>query len=385
MTGIQVSNNTRHAVDVTRSGLHVVLTLNGDSYRHTLSGTHLALDTTASDVYAAGRPGTAQGFMGCIQDVRLNNYSLPTSGSNSYASVVFIGASEVTTGCATGPCLPYPCGSGECTELTDNTFVCTCPNGQSQFTPCIDSSRGPMFSTWAAIIGASLGTLLILILFLVGMCYGHHRWSEQRKRRYVIGTGSKQPTSSELISPSQCMVISNEAGGGEMESPIDWSDIEPTKENFLRIDSTATTPIIPRAEIEPPSEDDDLETVELESIPDKTDAAPMLVRANSPTIKAFITEQVKNADEEVTDIDSMRHFKQEEAGSPTGSLSSICSSLDNEHYTMSQLKSAGPKFREIAELLEGILIDDEYLDSASEATHTSYLSEATHTTQYSTT
>lgn len=353
--GGSVADGSWHRVDVTRSGLHVTLTLDGRTSQHTLSGTDFILDVTSSDVFAAGRPGVTQGFAGCLRDVQLNNYSLPTSGSNRYASVTFEG-SEVTVGCPYGPCFPHPCGPGECMELDGHLFACECPNGVNQITSCDDGPHNLLLKAWAVILGTTAGAFIVVVLSLVAMCVRQKRWRQRQRRKYVF-TAEDKSVGSPLFTPSQCLVVSNEPGGGEQESPIDWVDTESTIDHFLSEESASTSLDIPRAEIEEPVSE--------------SASNSLLVRANSPVIRAFIAQQVKAANEEVADIDSVRCFEEDETISPVESLSTICSNADIGHFSLAQLRSAGPKLREIAELLEGVLTDDDdCFDSTSELTNT---------------
>ncbi len=103
----------------------------------------------------------------------------------------------------------------------------------------------------------------------------------------------------------------------------------------------------------------------------KAPLSDSLPRASSPTIQAFIEHEVQAANREVPNIDSMTEFCDEGSGSDAGSLSSICSSGEEEEepYTLDRLRDAGPRFRPLTDLLEAILEED-CLDSASEVTHT---------------
>lgn len=71
-------------------------------------------------------------------------------------------------------------------------------------------------------------------------------------------------------------------------------------------------------------------------------------------------------------MDSPVEYCDEGSGSGVGSLSSICSSLEEkeERYSLERLRAAGPEFQTIAGLLEGVLGEGDYFESGSEATHT---------------
>ena len=81
--------------------------------------------------------------------------------------------------------------------------------------------------------------------------------------------------------------------------------------------------------------------------------------------------QVKTANHSDVGVDSPVEYHDEGSGSGVGSLSSICSSLEEEErYSLERLRAAGPTFQTIAGLLEGVLREEDYFESGSEATHT---------------
>lgn len=158
----------------------------------------------------------------------------------------------------------------------------------------------------------------------------------------MIGTADSKPNETDLFGPSQCLVISNEPGGGEQDTSMDW------QRNHVRVSPASSSESIVKAQLS-------------NSFP----------RANSPTIQAFIEQEVEVANHEIPNIDCVVEFCEEGSGSGATSLSSICSSLEEEEeeYTMDRLREAGPKFLPLTDLLEAILEED-YVDSASEVTHT---------------
>ncbi len=167
-SGIAVNNGTWHTVLVQRSGLTVTLTVDNTTFPSTLSGVELTLDIDPSVIYAGGRPGNggvADGYAGCLQDIRLDQFSLPTSGSNGYASVAFGGSSGVSHFCAIGPCYPNPCGPGNCTETDGGTsFTCKCPDG-SQRAVCPELQADDEKSyTLPILVGCILGGILLLAI-----------------------------------------------------------------------------------------------------------------------------------------------------------------------------------------------------------------------------
>lgn len=168
VTGLSVNNGTWHVVAVQRSGLAVTLTVDNTTIASTLTGVELTLDIDPSAIYAGGRPldgGVTDGYAGCLQDIRLDQFSLPTSGSNGYASVTYSGSSSVPKICALGPCYPSPCGSGTCTETGGGTsFICRCPDGSQRDAVCPELQAGDegMNYTLPILVGCVLGGLLLL-------------------------------------------------------------------------------------------------------------------------------------------------------------------------------------------------------------------------------
>lgn len=133
-TGIQVEDAQWHMVDVHRSGLAVSLTIdNNSTFQLILNSTALTLDVGTSQIFAGGRPTmdgrVSGGFTGCLQDIRLDQFTLPTSGSNDFGTVTFRGSGGVVQGCILGPCFPNPCGPGNCSEIDRTSFTCSCLDG----------------------------------------------------------------------------------------------------------------------------------------------------------------------------------------------------------------------------------------------------------------
>lgn len=138
-------------------------------------------------------------------------------------------------------------------------------------------------------------------------------------------------------------MISNEPGGGEQDTSMDWEN--------LRLSPSSSTATVPKdAQVGSPVD-----------------------RANSPVIHSFIMEQVESADKALQNTtDSVIEFCEEGGGSDIGSLSSICSSLDDGEYTIERLRDAGPKFEGMTEVLENLLASEResVIDSGSEVSPT---------------
>ena len=164
----------------------------------------------------------------------------------------------------------------------------------------------------------------------------------------------------------QCLVISNEAGGGEQDTVMgmdEWSkslapDKQRGKEENKSTSSSSNTSITKPAFLS-------------------------LARANSPTISAFIHDKIEAVPKEYRDMDSICEYKEEGTISHTGSLSSICSSVDSE-YTVERLRQAGPEFAPFVGLLASVLEEEETIGNdcqVSELAHTG--NTQTQATQYS--
>ena len=86
----------------------------------------------------------------------------------------------------------------------------------------------------------------------------------------------------------------------------------------------------------------------------------------------FLLFQVETANHSEVGADSPVEYCDEGSGSGVSSLSSICSSLEEEEerYSLERLRAGGPEFQTLAGLLEGVLREEDYFESGSEATHT---------------
>ena len=127
-----INDSQRHSVTVARTGLDLTLTVDSHTLQLSLAyGTPLTLEIDSSEIYTGGSPYATTSFEGCLQDVRIDQFDLPTSGSNSFASVEFEGSEDgltsITAGCNLSPCFPSPCGSGVCEEMNNSSFQCVCP------------------------------------------------------------------------------------------------------------------------------------------------------------------------------------------------------------------------------------------------------------------
>ena len=160
-----------HFFESTRTSLNLTLTLDNITQSRTLGGSQLYLDVMRTDVYVGGTPNADSFYAGCMEDARIDRFSLPTSGSNDFASVKFISGGEagssVTMGCSLRGCRSAPCGSGTCSELGESDFLCHCPSGttvRSETCPGpVQTRRYQLVIIVSAIAGA------LVVIFLISM------------------------------------------------------------------------------------------------------------------------------------------------------------------------------------------------------------------------
>ena len=362
-SGSRVDDLKWHYFEAARSGLELLFTLDNTSYDFRLAGVELTLDVDPGQFFAGGKPAVLNPYTGCLRDVRLDGISLPTEGSNGLASVTFGGTSAVAYSCSLGSCFPNPCGAGACSELTDG-FTCLCPDGR-EGSSCPDPVPTPRYILAIALACVAVFLILCVCLVACGECLilmaaccsillvlcvcvcvcvtavvAHVRVQQKRSRKLLLEAVSKEEDM-ELYGPSQCLVISNEPGGGEADvTAAAWSSLE----ELSRHGSTSPPPSVINGSTKNSKED-------LSEQP----------RANSPTIHAFIEKQVEVATIDVRDVDSVREFDEEGSlNSDATSLSSICTT--SSKYTLERLKLAGPEFQQFTHALEDILSQDTQQD-----------------------
>lgn len=179
-SGVAVNSSEWHTVRVLRRGLQVILMVDNTTVNHSLSGTALTLDVSPNEIYAGGRMTNGEvigGFRGCLQDIRLDQFTLPTSGSNRFASVSFGGGSDVMPGCAIGACSSNPCGSGVCVEAEGGVgYVCNCPDGSQLNTRCpepVQDDSSPLVTIVAGGVLGCVALFAVAVLVVTGMRIAH--------------------------------------------------------------------------------------------------------------------------------------------------------------------------------------------------------------------
>lgn len=325
-----------HTVSISRVGLTASLTVDNENVSLLLLGPHLTLEYNSSGVFVGGRPGpgatVTDGYHGCLEDIRLNQNSLPLSESSDFASFTFVGIAAMA-GCSVGPCFPTnPCSPGNCTEKDNGTsYMCVCADGRTGTSNCdvIDLPVGVV----ALIIAISVLGLVVLLAMLVGLLV--LVWRARKSKKYSLAEpAAKGAQHYEVHSNIHSY---HEEGGGEADTNFDEGPV--AEVSIHELSSGAGSPISSETNIEKNQVDDPYP------------------RANTPDIDCFIEEHVNLANKDITDIDSIQMYSEEGELSRGGSLSSICASIDNEPYTYDRLRWAGREFHRLANLLEPVLTE----------------------------
>ena len=298
-----ISDAVWHAIQVDRVGLSVTMTIDDiNTYSTNLQGDSVIFDILTNEIYAGGHDQAVL-YTGCLDDIRFIDKQLPTNGTNQFASVSYIGATP-ESGCVIhGPCLSNPCKEGVCQPVSKDIYQCLC-NGSA----CgITSSKDPEDSL-ALYIGIAVGAVLILALTTtatVTCIYCRHRKFYYGK--YTIP--SKEHHEMYFVEENMATIgKGQEDGGGEQD--IDCKAI-----------------VIPNQGIRP----------------------------STPEIHAIIMSCKPEADKELTDVDSVRHFAYEGSDCGEGSLSTLCS-VDGQ--LLEKLAQMGPEFDKAKQLLEQLEQDD---------------------------
>ena len=328
-----------HALGVWRVGLGVWLTLDSVSVlNHTLGGTHVTLDISSSQLFAGGSPNLPAGHQWCLQDPRLGGFALPTSGSNDIASVDFTGS--VTSGCGIGPCYPHPCGVGVCLEHGGAVpgYVCDCAGGVRQPEPCQDPPESGRLLPTALSAAAGLLSLLGVVGMVLGMLLVW-RWTRRRRHRKFLVSANKTQLGRRhrtLFGPTGALVISNDPGGGEEDTNMDWlEEEEEEEEEGLTVVTNAGVGGDEKGE----------------------GGWEGGRRPNSPTIHAFLEEKLRELElESPSGLETLHHYTEEGSEPTATSLSSLSiESVCEKQYSIDRLQWGGSKFAPLVDLVEEVL------------------------------
>lgn len=304
--GDYISDTNWHTVDVHRIGLSVTMTIDdGNTYSTYLQGNSVILDILTNEIYVGGHDQSVL-YKGCIDNIHLVDKQLPTNGTNQFASVTFIGPSP-RSGCViSGPCLSNPCTEGVCQVVSVDTYRCVCSDGEVCALAVSESTDDPL----VLYIGIAVGVLLILTFTTMATCLCIYC----RRRQHTYGRYVPSKEHHEMYFVEENMATIGEGqedGGGEQD--IDCKGIVIHNHG---------------------------------------------ARPSTPEIKAIIKSCKPEADKELTEVDSLRHFAYEGSDHGGGSLSTLCST---DGHLLEQLAQMGPKFDNVKQLLERL--DQEDSDS----------------------
>ena len=159
-----------HYLEVERTALDLRLRLDHFNFSHVLRGNQLNFDVYYSKFYAGGAPGQGdaqQSFIGCLEDIRVDQNILPTTGSNRFATISIAVSSNVSIGCGLRGCFPHPCQYGNCTEIDDSRFRCSCSDGTVQLSrPCPNPKQVTRYLL-VIIVGSIVGSLLLVLVIAI--------------------------------------------------------------------------------------------------------------------------------------------------------------------------------------------------------------------------
>lgn len=308
--GGHISDAVWHTIVVHRVGLSINMTIDDkNTYSADLHGNSVIFDISTNEIYVGGDDQSVL-YKGCVDDIRLNDKQLPTIRDNQFASVNFVGTSP-TSGCIiNGPCLSNPCKEGVCRTISMDIYRCVCSNGEACAITAVDDSDDSL----VVYIGIAVGAFLILMTTVLAtlVCL----YCCRRRKHY----GSYIPTKGhhEMYFVEENMGTIGEGqedGGGEQDINCKGMVI-----------------------------------------------GNRGVRPSTPEIKAIIMSCKPEADKELIEVDSLRHFAYEGSDCGEDSLSTLCS---GDGYLL-ELGQMDPKFDNVKQILENI--DQQEEDSDSDPT-----------------
>lgn len=194
----------------------------------------------------------------------------------------------------------------------------------------------------------------------------------------MLSEGVSSSHSEMVLATRDCVVISNDAGGGEQDTTMTdekWQQSVPIpRKETLKVSSSSSTTSSELSIGKPEIVEETVSKQQLQQqlmVNDATNET-FQARAKSPVISAFIDQRLEALRKEYPDHDSVRVFADEGECVSKVSLNSFCSyQSKEEQYTLERLKRAGPEFQRFAGLLEVLAADeDEVVDTESEVVHT---------------
>lgn len=300
--GSHVSDAAWHTIEVQRIGLSVTMTIDdSNTYTTTLQGNSVIFHILTDEIYIGGYNQSVL-YKGCVDDIRLIDKQLPTKVTNQFASVSFIGTPP-RSGCViSGPCLSNPCTEGVCQSISTNAYMCLCQNGA----PCpivfTENSDNPL----SVYVGIAVGISLLLIL-TTAMTFAFMYCRHRRKHygSYIPNKGHHEMYFEENMGT---IGEDHEDGGGEQD--IECKGIVISNQG---------------------------------------------IRPSTSEIREIIMSCKPEADKQLTEVDSLRHYAYEGSDHGEGSLSTLSSS---DGHLLEQAQT-GSQFDNVKELLERLHQEDD--------------------------
>ena len=184
-----------------------------------------------------------------------------------------------------------------------------------------------------------------------------------KKFNLLAANGMSSSSPSELVLATRdCVIISNDAGGGEQDTTMTdekWQQSVPLPRKKTANGSTSSSTVSSSEVSSHENNNNNNSSEAVTSEMHRQHSGTDLVRAQSPVISAFIGQRLESLSKEHSVLDTMTEYKEEGEGSSKVSLESYCSyQPQDEAYTMERLRRAGPEFQKFAGLLEVLCVEE---------------------------
>ncbi|XP_066290641.1 neural-cadherin-like [Branchiostoma lanceolatum] len=361
-----VDDGEWHVVNVERFGNEVSLKLDGGGGQREITialGSHREILIDQNSVLVGANVSeSAEGknvyndFIGCVNDIRLNEEYLPMEGENAVAMATTEGLQPGCWDheeCLSAPCvIPFvcvdlwrgyicrddcesaPCLNGGICDVHAYGFICTCPVG---WTGVACDQEDQTSARIVGAVGISIGAVvaillcLLVLLVLVLACVMYKKQLKAATTKYLAVDGGHDDVRENIIS------YDDEGGGEEDQEVYDIRKLQrPDKESPTR----SKRPLEPRIDVPP----DDVPQLR-----------PTLPQGDNPDVADFIGARLHDADNDPTapPHDSIQPYDYEGQGSTAGSLSSLTSASSEDDQDYEYLDNWGPQFRNLADMYSG--------------------------------
>ncbi|XP_014664051.1 PREDICTED: neural-cadherin-like [Priapulus caudatus] len=401
LTHVNVTDGQWHAALVERYGSDVFMSLDGGGGRRQnetlgLREHHRLIEVDQQEIYIGAAasitsvtvqsvrvyniPSPQKDFVGCIKDVRYEEYALSLHMENQYSKIMR--EENVIDGCADGnECLAFPTCSlpahvcidmwrraechcpggylqderGDCHDINEciisvsnmcqNSGVCVNLSGDYHCR-CIDGWEGKNCNyrreevaldlSKGALAAILVCLLLLLILVLVFVMYNRRR----TKEKYPYDIDPDDDIRENIIN------YQDEGGGEDDQDAYDISKLRKPADSDAPGSNQASKPNHHRPPTTVPP---------LESARPVRKAHPQYPPGEHPDIEDFIKNRKDEADDDpgAPPRDDVRNYAYEGCGSTAGSLSSLASGTDDEDLDFDRLNNWGPRFNKLAEMYGG--------------------------------